>query len=181
MLKSHRHSCYGIAAILLWSCLIALSRSVSEQLGPIGGAAGLSTVSSLLLVCVMGLLKHSRFSKSYLMIGGALFVCYELFLALALGMANGRHQALEMAVIGYLWPALTVLFAVLLSDKKINWLVYPSIFLAFFGVAWVSAAIRGFLSSKSRPILRRILKPIRWHSSAQFIWGCVLQLHPTRC
>ena len=110
MLKSHRHSCYGIAAILLWSCLIALSRSVSEQLGPIGGAASLYTVSSLLLVCVMGLPKLSRFSKSYLLIGGALFVCYEIFLALALGMANNRHQALEMAVINYLWPALTVLF-----------------------------------------------------------------------
>lgn len=128
MLKSHRYSCYGIIAILLWSCLIALSRSVSEQLGPIGGAASLYTVSSLLLVCVMGLPKLSRFSKSYLLIGGALFVCYEIFLALALGMANSRHQAIEMAVINYLWPALTVLFAVLLSDKKINWLVYPSIF-----------------------------------------------------
>ncbi len=143
MLKSHRHSCYGIAAILLWSCLIALSRSVSEQLGPIGGAASLYTVSSLLLVCVMGLPKLSRFSKSYLMIGGALFVCYEIFLALALGMANSRHQALEMAVINYLWPALTVLFAVLLSDKKINWLVYPSIVLAFFGVAWSISGEQG--------------------------------------
>ena len=143
MLKSHRHSCYGIAAILLWSCLIALSRSVSEQLGPIGGAASLYTVSSLLLVCVMGLPKLSRFSKSYLMIGGALFVCYEIFLALALGMANSRHQALEMAVINYLWPALTVLLAVLLSDKKINLLVYPSIVLAFFGVAWSISGDQG--------------------------------------
>lgn len=143
MLKSHRYSCYGIIAILLWSCLIALSRSVSEQPGPIGGAASLYTVSALLLVCVMGLPKLSRFSKSYLLIGGALFVCYEIFLALALGMANSRHQAIEMAVINYLWPALTVLFAVLLSDKKINWLVYPSIFLAFFGVAWSISGDQG--------------------------------------
>ena len=143
MLKSHRHSCYGIAAILLWSCLIALSRSVSEQLGPIGGAASLYTVSSLLLVGVMGLPKLSRFSKSYLMIGGALFVCYEIFLALALGMANSRHQALVMAVINYLWPALTVLFAVLLSDQMINWLVYPSIDIAVFGVAWSISGDQG--------------------------------------
>ena len=136
MLKTHRHSCYGLLAILLWSCLIALSRSVSEQLGPIGGAASLYTVSSILLVLVMGLPKLSCFSKSYLLIGGALFVCYEIFLALALGMANSRHQAIEMAVINYLWPALTVLFAVLLSKKKTSLLVYPSIVLAFFGVAW---------------------------------------------
>ncbi|OEF06996.1 aromatic amino acid DMT transporter YddG, partial [Vibrio crassostreae] len=50
---------------------------------------------------------------------------------------------IEMAVINYLWPALTVLFAVLLSDKKINWLVYPSIFLAFFGVAWSISGDQG--------------------------------------
>lgn len=143
MLKTHRYSCYGVMAILLWSCLIALSRSVSEQLGPIGGAASLYTVSSILLVFTMGLPKISRFSKSYLLIGGSLFVCYEIFLALALGMANSRHQAIEMAVINYLWPALTVLFAVLLSKKKTNLLVYPSIVLAFFGVAWSISGDQG--------------------------------------
>ena len=111
MLKTHRYSCYGVMAILLWSCLIrALTQCKSEQLGPIGGAASLYTVSSILLVFTMGLPKISRFSKSYLLIGGSLFVCYEIFLALALGMANSRHQAIEMAVINYLWPALTVLF-----------------------------------------------------------------------
>jgi drug/metabolite transporter (DMT)-like permease len=51
-------------------------------------------------------------------------------------MANSRQQAIEMLVINYLWPALTVLLAVLTSGKKTNLLVYPSIALAFFGVAW---------------------------------------------
>lgn len=127
---------------------MALSRSVSEQLGPIGGAASLYTVSSILLVMVMGIPKLSKFSKSYLLIGGALFVCYEIFLSLALGMANSRHQAIEMAVINYLWPAMTVLVAVVLSKKKTNLLVYPSILLAFFGVAWSISGDQGLSVSQ---------------------------------
>lgn len=127
---------------------MALSRSVSEQLGPIGGAASIYTVSSMMLILVMGLPKLSRFSKSYLLIGGAMFVCYEIFLSLALGMANSRHQAIEMAVINYLWPALTVLFAVWLNKTKTNWLVYPSILLAFYGVAWSISGDEGLSISQ---------------------------------
>ena len=41
-----------------------------------------------------------------------------------------------MLVINYLWPALTVLLAVIVSGKKTNLLVYPSVALAFLGVAW---------------------------------------------
>jgi drug/metabolite transporter (DMT)-like permease len=58
-------------------------------------------------------------------------------------MANDRQQAIEMLVINYLWPALTVLLAVLVSGKKTNVLVYPSIALAFFGVAWSISGEQG--------------------------------------
>ncbi|MCW8333415.1 aromatic amino acid DMT transporter YddG [Vibrio paucivorans] len=132
----NKNTLCGIAAIFLWSCLIGLARSVAESFGAIGGAALVYTVASLFLVLVMGKPKLSEFTPRYLLVGGALFVSYEICLALALGMANGRHQALEMAVINYLWPALTVLIAVIASKKPTHWLVYPSILLALVGVAW---------------------------------------------
>jgi len=122
---------------------MGLTRTVAEQFGPIGGAALIYTVASIFLVMVMEPPKMSSFSAKYLMIGGALFVSYEICLALALGMANSRHQALEMAVVNYLWPALTVLLAVILSRKPVNWLVYPSILLAFIGVAWTITGDNG--------------------------------------
>ncbi|MGF1697812.1 aromatic amino acid DMT transporter YddG [Vibrio kyushuensis] len=136
MLNNHRYTMCGIAAIFLWSCLIGLARTVAEDFGPIGGAALLYTVASLFLVLVMGVPKLGRFSPRYVLIGSVLFVSYEICLALALGMANDRHQALEMAVINYLWPALTVLLAVVVSKKKTHGLVYPGIFIALFGVVW---------------------------------------------
>ncbi len=123
---------------------MGLIRTVTEQFGPIGGAALIYTVSSVFLMLVMGVPKFKHFSLRYVLIGGALFVSYEICLALALGMANDRHQALEMAVINYLWPALTVLFAVFLSRKPVHILVYPSIVLAFVGVAWTITGDSGF-------------------------------------
>ncbi|AQP37928.1 aromatic amino acid DMT transporter YddG [Vibrio anguillarum] len=143
-MKQHKHTLFGVAAILLWSCLLGLIRTVTEQFSPIGGAALIYTVSSVFLMLVMGVPKFKHFSLRYVLIGGALFVSYEICLALALGMANDRHQALEMAVINYLWPALTVLFAVFLSRKPVHILVYPSVALAFVGVAWTITGDSGF-------------------------------------
>ncbi|OEE42939.1 aromatic amino acid DMT transporter YddG [Vibrio anguillarum] len=143
-MKQHKHTLFGVAAILLWSCLMGLIRTVTEQFSPIGGAALIYTVSSVFLMLVMGVPKFKHFSLCYVLIGGALFVSYEICLALALGMANDRHQALEMAVINYLWPALTVLFAVFLSRKPVHILVYPSVALAFVGVAWTITGDSGF-------------------------------------
>ncbi len=142
-MAQHKHTLFGVAAILLWACLMGLTRTIAEQFGPIGGAALIYTVASVFLVLVMGVPKIRSFSPRYLIIGGTLFVSYEICLALALGMANSRHQALEMAVVNYLWPALTVLLAVILSRKPVNWLVYPSILLAFIGVAWTIAGDNG--------------------------------------
>ncbi|ODS05006.1 drug/metabolite transporter permease [Vibrio scophthalmi] len=138
-----RFTIYGCLAILFWSCLLASTRLVTESFGPIGGSALLYSVSSLFLLCVVGIPKLSYFSTRYLLMGGALFVCYEIFLALSLGYSNSRAQAIEVSIVNYLWPALTVLFAVLGSNKKPNWLLYPAITLAFIGVAWTVSGDNG--------------------------------------
>nr|WP_282437362.1 aromatic amino acid DMT transporter YddG [Vibrio amylolyticus] len=132
----YKYTLCGVTAILLWSCLIGLTRTVAEQFGPIGGAALIYSTASLFLMLVMGVPKLGRFSWRYLLVGSLLFVSYEICLALALGMANDRLQALEMAVINYLWPALTVLLAVVVSKSQTHWLVYPGIAVALFGVVW---------------------------------------------
>tara|TARA_R110000744_G_scaffold121309_2_gene225887 strand:+ start:5826 stop:6725 length:900 start_codon:yes stop_codon:yes gene_type:complete len=142
-LSKNKYTLYGVVAILLWSAVTALIRDLSELFSPIGGAAMMYTVSAVFLMSVMGIPKLKDYPKRYLFIGGGLFVTYEICLALSLGMANNRHQAMEMAIINYLWPALTVLLSVVISDKKINILVYPSILLAFTGVAWCISGDQG--------------------------------------
>ncbi|MGB2739341.1 MAG: aromatic amino acid DMT transporter YddG [Cognaticolwellia sp.] len=141
--SKNKYTLYGVLAILLWSTITAFIRDLSELFSPIGGAAMMYTVSAMFLMLVMGIPKIRNYPKRYLMIGGGLFVAYEICLALSLGMANSRHQAMEMAIINYLWPALTILLSVLISAKKVNVLVYPSILLAFTGVAWCIAGDQG--------------------------------------
>ncbi|MFL7867000.1 aromatic amino acid DMT transporter YddG [Vibrio cincinnatiensis] len=143
-MNQHKYTFFGISAILLWGGLMGLVRTVTESFGPLGGAALIYTVASIFLICVMGRPKLRHFSFRYLVIGGFLFVSYEICLALALGMANNRYQALEMAVINYLWPAFTVLLAVLTSKKSTSFWVYPSILLAFIGVVWTITGEMGF-------------------------------------
>ncbi|CED57860.1 inner membrane protein [Aliivibrio wodanis] len=140
---SYKYTIAGCTAILLWSMIVGLLRNVTEQLGPIGGAAMIYSVGSLFLVIVMGLPKLRIFSLRYLLIGGVLFISYEMCLSLALGMANSRNQAIEMSIINYLWPSLTVLFSVLASNKPVNKIIYPSILLSFFGVAWTLSGDSG--------------------------------------
>ncbi|UXI02382.1 aromatic amino acid DMT transporter YddG [Photobacterium sp. TY1-4] len=143
MISHHKYTLAGCMAILLWSTIVGLIRNVTEQLGPIGGAAMIYTVSSVLLIVFVGAPKLKSFSAKYLILGGSLFVSYEICLSLALGMANDRIQAVEMGVINYLWPCLTVLLAVLVSNKPVNKLLYPALALSFVGVAWTVSGDQG--------------------------------------
>jgi drug/metabolite transporter (DMT)-like permease len=138
-----RFTLYGCIAILSWSCLLGIARLVTESLGPVGGAAMLYSLSSVFLLIVVGIPKLSYFSPKYLIVGGSMFVCYEIFLALALGYSNSRAQAIEVSIVNYIWPALTVLFAVIGSNKKPSWLLYPAVTLAFIGVAWTVSGDNG--------------------------------------
>ncbi len=148
MINSHKFTLAGCLAILLWSTIVGLIRNVAEQLGPIGGAAMIYTVSSVFLLIFLGAPKLKSFPPRYLFIGGGLFISYEICLSLALGMANDRTQAVEMGVINYLWPSLTVLLAVFISDKPVNKLLYPAIALSFFGVAWTVGGDEGISISQ---------------------------------
>lgn len=135
-LIKHKYTLSGVLAILLWSTLTALIRDISELFSPTAGAALIYSISAAFLLVVMGIPNLKAFPKQYLIVGGILFVIYEMCLALSLGLANSRRQSMEMAIINYLWPALTILLSVIFNKNRTNPLIYPSIILAFIGVAW---------------------------------------------
>ena len=123
----------GLAAILLWSTMVGLIRSVSEGLGPVGGAAMIYTVSGLLCLVTVGFPDLRRFSRRYLLAGSILFVSYEMCLALSLGYAATRSQAIEVGMVNYLWPSLTIAFAILFNGQKST----------LVGVCWVLGGENG--------------------------------------
>lgn len=127
----------GLVAILLWSTAAGLIRSVSELFGPLGGAALIYTLGAVLLFVLLGRPRVRSTSWFYLIVGSALFVAYEVCLSLALGYASNRNQAIELGVVNYLWPCLTVLLAIVMNGQKARWMIVPGTALALFGILWV--------------------------------------------
>jgi drug/metabolite transporter (DMT)-like permease len=134
----------GLIAILLWSAIVGLIKSVSEGFGPVGGAALIYTCSAVLLLFTIGFPKIQKFPVSYLVIGSVLFVCYELCLSLSLGFTHSGRQAIEVGMVNYLWPSMTILLAVIVNRQKTSPLIIPGVVLAIIGIGRVLGGNGGF-------------------------------------
>lgn len=138
----------GLIAILLWSAIVGLIKSVSDGFGPVGGAALIYTCSSLLLLFTVGIPKLGKFPRSYLIIGCVLFVCYEICLSLSLGFTHNGRQAIEVGMVNYLWPSMTIVLAVIVERQKTNLLIIPGVILAVVGICRVLGGDQGFSLSE---------------------------------
>ncbi|EPH0541620.1 aromatic amino acid DMT transporter YddG [Serratia marcescens] len=139
-----RATLFGLLAIVLWSSVVGLIRSVSGGLGPIGGAAMIYSVSAVFLLVALGVPKWRSFPRPYLIVGSLLFVSYEICLSLSLGYANTRLQAIEVGMINYLWPCFTVLMALALNGQKAKWWLLPGLLLSLFGIGWIMSGEGGW-------------------------------------
>ncbi|SMB32872.1 metabolite and drug efflux pump [Serratia proteamaculans] len=141
---SYKATLLGLLAILLWSSVVGLIRSVSEGLGPIGGAAMIYSVSAVFLLLALRLPNLRQFPRAYLILGSLLFVSYEICLSLSLGYANTRLQAIEVGMINYLWPSFTVLMALAFNGQKAKWWLLPGLLLSLFGIGWIMSGEGGW-------------------------------------
>lgn len=127
----------GLLAIILWSTSVGLIRSLTEALGPIGGAAMIYSTSTLCLLAFYGFPRIKTLPRIYLFAGGAMFVCYEIFLSLSIGLADSRMQAIEIGMINYLWPSLTIFFSLFINQQKSRFLLWPGLTLSLGGIVWI--------------------------------------------
>ncbi|NOV24378.1 drug/metabolite DMT transporter permease [Cupriavidus necator] len=133
----------GLVAVLLWSSVIGLIRGVSESFGATCGAALMYTVASVLLWIAVGKVRLRALPRAYLVWGSALFVSYELCLSLSIGYAHSGRQAIEVGMVNYLWPAFTMLAAILFNRQLANWLIVPGFVVAIVGVCAVLGGDHG--------------------------------------
>ena len=135
-----RATAIGLVAVLCWSSTVGLMRSVSESLGALGGAAVLFSVSATLVLLVRGVPPMRRLrqaSRIYLLGCGLLFALYEICLSVAIGLAHDRQQTMELGMINYLWPSLTIVLAVLCRQQRARWWLWPGVLLCLWGLALV--------------------------------------------
>lgn len=136
------HTASGLAAIVLWSATFAFARSLSEHVGPLTAGACAYLVGGVF--CLLRLWRSGKIagrlrelSPRYLLGCGSLFIVYTAAIYLAVGLAKDREQVLEVALVNYLWPALTVLFSLPLLGKKASLWLLPGTALALGGVLLV--------------------------------------------
>ena len=161
----------GMFAIPLWSVSIGFIRSVSEIFGPIAGAALIYTASGLVAALVLGLPRRRALVHPGIWWCGLLFIGYEISLALAIGLAHNRDQALELGMINYLWPSVTVLFAVISKQQRGSPLLAIALVFCLVGIGLVmkgdkDLSFQSFLLNVSSNPLAYL-----YALAAAFLWG----------
>ena len=132
----------GLGAILLWSATFAFARSLSEQVGPLTAGAAAYLIGGTCCLVRLGCSRTPvrrvlKLPKRYLVGCGSLFVLYTAFIYSAVGLAKDREQVLEIALVNYLWPALTLLFSLPLLRHRAGLGLLPGTGLALTGVVLV--------------------------------------------
>jgi len=173
-------------AILLWSGSNAIIRILTESLGVLTAAAAVYCLSGVLSLAFV-LLRPARrrtlasLPRKYLFGCGGLFVLYTLAYYAALGRAADRTQVLEVGLVNYLWPSLTVVLAVPLLGKRARWFLYPGAATAFAGVVLASmhqtglsvSSLTTHLAASRLPYTAGLVAAVSWalYSNLCRRWG----------
>lgn len=164
----------GILSIVVWSSVIAFSRSLTEQLGTFTSGAIVYLAGGVLALAIMlwrykGLAWVREMPPRYLWLCGGLFVAYEISLYLAIGTAANRQQVLEVGLINYLWIGFTFAFAVPILRKQARWTLIVGIAVALAGVAiamlpqdYSLAELRGNLLQHDAPYALALGCAVSW-------------------
>ncbi len=128
----------GALAILIWSTSVGLTRELAERLGVLTSSAltyGLAGLIGCAILAARGRLRGLlRLPRAYLFGCGGLFVAYLVSFCLAIGLAGSGARVVEVGLVNYLWPSLTLVLSVpLLGLRARLWLV-PGILLASLGI-----------------------------------------------
>ena len=113
----------GFIALVLWGTAVAVGRSLTEKVGGITAIAFIQLIGGTLgcayLLYTRRLISNlKKLSSSYLLWCGVLFAAYMFFFYSALGSAVNRVQVLEVGLVNYLWPTLTLLLSVPILGNK---------------------------------------------------------------
>jgi drug/metabolite transporter (DMT)-like permease len=176
MSHSQFHASFlGCLALLFWGSTIAFSRGLTEKLGVVTAAALvflLSGTASCLHVLLSPKRRQAlgRLPPGYWLGCGSLFVVYMVTLYLAIGLARGRQQVIEVGLLNYLWPSLTLVFSLPILGKRARWSLWPGMVLAGLGVvlamlqgeSWTRESLVANLDENLAPYLLALVAAVSW-------------------
>ena len=129
----------GLLALVFWSTSIAFTRRVAEDFGALAGmsiayAAG-GALGCVWLAASGRLNRALAMPRTYHLVCGGLMAAYGICYSGAIGLARDRQAVLEVGIINYLWPGLTMLLSLPILRRRGNPYLFLGIALAFAGAA----------------------------------------------
>ena len=175
---SHKRSTYtalGLISIVFWSTTIAVSRSLAEEIGALAAGACMWLAGGVLGFLYWGLVRRSLgriflLPRAYLLGCGGCFVAYMVCLYLAIGLAADRQQTLEVGILKYLGPSLTLVLSVPILGVRVRPAFWAGVVLALAGAAlaplrpeeYSATVLAGHLRSHPAPYLLAVAAGLLW-------------------
>lgn len=178
MTPSHREqwtgTALGILAVLIWASLVAVARGTHNHMGVLASGALANLLGGGIGLAVAqirsGYFNQMRHLPAKYLLGcGAMFVLYNAALFPALQWASSESQVVEVGLIQYLWPALTLAFAVPILHKQARVWFWPGLLIAtagaFLAKSGGSISLKSFLAGLDTnpwPYVLALVAAVSW-------------------
>lgn len=180
-LTSTQATLIGLFAPICWGMSVSLVRGIAEGFGMAQGQFSLYCVATICVFFIVGLPDFHRIDKRYLYFGIPTANLSSLSFCLAIFTSSGGAQTMEVGMVNYLWPSLTILFAVLFNGVRTRWWLYPGLLVAFGGIIVILSGDKGFSLTEfvarfaENPVsyLLALVAAVTWagYSSMTRAWG----------
>jgi len=137
MVIRKKYTGLGFLSILIWASLVSIVKLVTDMLTPLSGIALIYSFSAFTILVINQFPTISEIPKAYLYGCGALFVAYEVLFLIAIALSHNYEDVLIIAMINYLWPPITILFAILARQLTFHWMVILGFFISVVGLLLV--------------------------------------------
>lgn len=170
----------GTAAPVTWAMNVPLIRAVVEGFGVAPGECLLYAVATAALWFSVGIPKIRKADPRYLVFGIPCAVLCTLSLVLAVYFSEGGAQTMEVGMVNYLWPALTILAAVLFTGVRGSLWLIPGTLICLASVFWIISggtfSVTSFLyhaSENPTSYLLGLVAAVTWtlYSVCTKLWG----------
>lgn len=127
----------GFSAILQWSSIVGLLKKVSANIGAHLAVLFMYSLSAVLLFALFRIPNLKQIPRKYLFGATALFVVYEICFSYAIALAQNAQQAIEISLVNYLWPSMTILMLILFKELNFNKWVILGLGISLAGVFYI--------------------------------------------
>lgn len=136
-LARSRYTLLGCLAPVCWGMSVPAVRLVAEHIGQPLGMVFLCGIATVILTLIYGIPPVAQMSRRFLVCGLTLAVGCEVCFCFALALSNGGAQTAEVGMVNYLWPCLTMLFAILFNGQKARWWILIGFAFSVVGILTV--------------------------------------------